>query len=137
VRQAPGKLSHRLHLLRLAKRVLCGHQFCRALGDAAFERFVQFAQPLFGALALGQVEHGANHAYRAALLVADDVSAIKDIGERAVRATEAVLGRPVVAGSVNNGMNGRVDPVAVVWMDVLDPPVAGRFNLLIGIPDEP
>jgi hypothetical protein len=65
------------------------------------------------------------------------VSAIKDIGERAVRATEAVLGRPVVAGSVNNGMNGRVDPVAVVWMDVLDPPVAGRFNLLIGIPDEP
>ena len=92
------------------------------------------ARRRLGALALGEVLHGPDHAQRPAGLVAQHGPAIEHVGIGAVGAAEAIFIRPGFAGAVDEGVDALVDPRPVVGMDVLDPPLgAGAVTRGVGM----
>ena len=89
-----------------------------------------------GGAALGQVLHGADHPGGAAAVVAQHEAAVQDGGIGPVRPAEAVFLGPAGPRSVDDGMDGLVDPVAVVGMDVVDPPRARRRDRVEDVADD-
>ena len=87
------------------------------------------AQALLGLVAPGDVEHRPDHPHRPARAVADDVAAIDHRGVAAVAPAEAVLVAPGVAGPVDRRMDAAGNPIAIVGMDLREPPRALRHDV--------
>ena len=84
----------------------------------------QFALPPFG-----EVQHRADHPGRLAGRIANDEAAVEHRRIAAVGAGETIFVGPVDGFAVDRLMNAVSDAVAVVGMDVADPPVARRADV--------
>ncbi len=88
-----------------------------------------------GLLALGQVEHRADHAHRPALAVAQHGAAVEHGGVAAVGAAEAVFAVPGGgAAAFDHRVDVGVHARAVVRMDVVQPPL--RAGLGQGVAEQ-
>jgi hypothetical protein len=85
---------------------------------------------LLGALALGEVEHGADHAHRHAARVVRHVAAVEHRRVGAVAAQHAVLVGPLLARLVDHAADARDHALPVGRMDVAVPPLRGGHDLV-------
>ena len=89
-------------------------------------------QRLFGPLAVGDVEHRADHPNRVPVRPADDVAAVQHLGIAAVGPAEAILARPDRLGPLDHRTQAALDPVPVHGMDLGRPPAHFRGHLRRG-----
>ena len=82
------------------------------------------------AVALGQVQHGADHAQRPAVGPARHRAAVEHVGIGAVGAAEPVFVVPVLSVAVDDAADIRLHAGAILGMDAVEPPPAGRLDRL-------
>ena len=82
------------------------------------------------AVALGQVQHGADHAQRRAVGPAHHGAAVEHLGVGAVGAPEAVLVAPILPAPADDAADIGLHPLPILRVDVIEPPAAGRLDRL-------
>ena len=122
-----GRVGHHVHIvaqraMRAVQELDDAKAFVHRVEQRA-ELALALAQRGLGRLALGQVEHGADHAQRPALRMAQHGAAVQHVGIRAVAAAKAVLLGPAGAAAFDHRMDVVVDALAVFGVDVVQPPV--------------
>src|SRR5581483_2743280 len=98
---------------------------CENVRRTAVENIVQQlatgAQLLLRPLALGDIQHGADHAYRLAGLVVNDVTAIQDPRIASVAAPEPIFVQPQPLTSIDGGVNARDNPLFIEGVNSVCP----------------
>ncbi len=130
VRHARHQHPQRGQLFRFHDLVHGLAQLARALLDPALELLVEFLQGLFDALALRQVDVGADHAQRLAGAVAADQHAVVEYPlPAAVAAPGPVFLLVAAAGAGKVGAQGRLQPRQVVRVDQAVAPGGGGHHV--------
>ena len=83
-----------------------------------------------GALAIGDVEHRADHPHRLPILRPRHIPAVEHLGEAAVGALEAILVRPRRAALLDDAVDAADDALAVVGMQMAVPPLQAVIDLI-------
>ena len=127
-RDAEHPLGGRIELGHPALVVHAHEGVHRRLDHRAMPRLA-LAEDRLRALALGDVDHGADHAHRASRAVPHEPSAILHLQVAAVAGPESVLGLEVAAFR-RGGLDLPVHPRPIVRMKAIDPPFIGPAHLV-------
>src|SRR5205085_9982211 len=119
VGDAAGQLPDRLHLLRLPERLLGAEKLAAALDDLLLQRILEPAQRFLGALALGDVEQGAEHALRLSARAEDDLGAKQQPAPVVAVAAEAELDLEMAVAAGKRLLPGAADALTVLRVVVL------------------